>query len=86
MLSIVNADQIPARRSDPYSAIQVLPLDSLKPGQAIRIPLEAFPGDEQSQARAYGAIRSRIWRARKSTGFGLRVHKAADAFYVSRTS
>lgn len=86
MLSIVSANQIPARKSDPYSQIRLLPLDQLKPGQAIRIPLEDFPPDQQSQSRAFGAIRSRIHRARKSTGLALRVQKADDAFYVTRVS
>lgn len=86
MISIVSTDQIPARKSDPYSQIRLLPLDQLKPGQAIRISFEAFPGDQQSQTRAFGAIRSRIHRARKSTGLALSVHKGDDAFYVTRPS
>lgn len=86
MISIVDAGQIPGRRHDPYSGMRRLPLEDLKPGQAIRIPLDDFPADSQSQARAFGAIRSRIWRARKSLGLELRVQKADDAFYITRLS
>jgi hypothetical protein len=86
MLTIVDSSQIPDRRSSPYQGIQSLPIDGLSPGQAIRIPFEMFPGDNRSLARVYGAIRSRVCRARKSTGLSLRVFKTADAFYVTRTA
>ena len=79
MYEIISSAEVPNMRARAKCKV---PVQSLMPGQAIRISITEEMSDAEIR-KLWGALRVRAYRAKASTGNAYAVTKTADAIYVT---